>query len=174
MLKYIEISKLDAAKRQLEVAIRLFFNYSDIVAIHTLMAASGEILNDLSKKQNVKLLFDEMFELIKPEYKDEIIKKSREAQNFFKHADNDSDVVYKLTLENTEFLLYFTCINFKKFTDENSPFVDLYLIWFLSKNKKYYLNNVNNIGIKDLLNRLDFSNRQQFLKEVLPILSNPI
>jgi hypothetical protein len=43
------IAKLDAAKRQLTVAIRLFFNHADPVAIHTLAAAAYQILYDLSK-----------------------------------------------------------------------------------------------------------------------------
>jgi hypothetical protein len=42
-VKKLKISKLDAAKRQLEVAIRLYFYFGDPVAIHTLTAAAYNI-----------------------------------------------------------------------------------------------------------------------------------
>ena len=41
------ISKLDAAKRQLEMAIKLYFNDDDPISIHTLASASEEILMKL-------------------------------------------------------------------------------------------------------------------------------
>ena len=46
----IEVSKLDAARRQLETAIRLFFYDGDFVSTHTLAAAAFNVLNDLSRR----------------------------------------------------------------------------------------------------------------------------
>jgi hypothetical protein len=43
----IHISKFDAAKRQLETAIRLWFHSGDPVSVHTLAAASHQLLHDL-------------------------------------------------------------------------------------------------------------------------------
>jgi hypothetical protein len=43
----IKISKLDAARRQLDTAIRLYFMEGDPVSVHTLAAAAFEILKDL-------------------------------------------------------------------------------------------------------------------------------
>jgi hypothetical protein len=51
-MKKIEISKLDAAKRQLKTAINLYFSYGDPVSIHTLASAAREILYDLNKKHS--------------------------------------------------------------------------------------------------------------------------
>jgi len=39
----LKISKLDAAKRQLETAIRLYFNEADPVSVHTLAGAAHTI-----------------------------------------------------------------------------------------------------------------------------------
>ena len=50
MKKKIKISKLDAAKRHLETAIRLYFNYGDPIAIHTLACAAHGILSDLNEE----------------------------------------------------------------------------------------------------------------------------
>jgi hypothetical protein len=46
----IKISKLEAARRQVETAIRIYFANGDPVSIHTLAAASLQILVDLDKK----------------------------------------------------------------------------------------------------------------------------
>ncbi len=47
---FLEISKLDAAKRQLDTAIRLYFCDGDPVSIHTLAAASYNILRDVTEQ----------------------------------------------------------------------------------------------------------------------------
>src|SRR5262245_42997551 len=40
------VSKLDAARRQIRTAIRLFFEDGDTVSIHTLTSAAEELLRD--------------------------------------------------------------------------------------------------------------------------------
>ena len=47
----LQISKLAAAQRQLDAAIRMFFQREDELAIHTLTAAAFQILRDLAKKR---------------------------------------------------------------------------------------------------------------------------
>lgn len=90
--KYIYVSKLDAARRQLEHAIRLYFRHGDVVVIHTLTSAAHQILRDLGKAQGVKsIMHDEGMELIKPERRDEVRKIYAKAENFFKHADRDPE-----------------------------------------------------------------------------------
>jgi len=49
----LHINKLDAAKRQLRAAIRLWFDDGDPVAIHTLAHASHEIIHSLFKKKGL-------------------------------------------------------------------------------------------------------------------------
>ena len=47
----LKVSKLDAAKRQLETAIRLYFSNGDPVSIHTLVAAAYAILHDVTGRK---------------------------------------------------------------------------------------------------------------------------
>jgi hypothetical protein len=51
----IAFTKLDAAKRQINTAIWLWFNGSDIVAVHTLAAAAHRIILDLSGSEGIAL-----------------------------------------------------------------------------------------------------------------------
>jgi hypothetical protein len=44
----LPVSKFDAARRQLETAIRLYFFQGDPISIHTLASAAAQILQDLS------------------------------------------------------------------------------------------------------------------------------
>jgi hypothetical protein len=63
----LKVSKTDAAKRQLETAIRLWFFSADPVSIHTLAAAAHQILHDLGKKRGVPTALRDI-PGIRPEY----------------------------------------------------------------------------------------------------------
>ena len=47
----IHITKIAAAKRQLDAAIRMFFAGEDELAVHTIAAAAFRVLRDLHKKR---------------------------------------------------------------------------------------------------------------------------
>jgi hypothetical protein len=47
----IQISKIAAAQRQLDAAIRIFFQREDELAIHTLAAAAFQILRDVTSQR---------------------------------------------------------------------------------------------------------------------------
>jgi hypothetical protein len=55
--RFLHVTKLDAAKRQVEQALALFFSDGDPVAIHTLLFASVEIIDGLYKRKTKKRLF---------------------------------------------------------------------------------------------------------------------
>ena len=86
----ITISKLVAAKRQLQTAIRLWFSDGDPVAVHTLAFAAYEIIHVISKKNNPyrpTLIFDS--DMIKDEYRSDWNKTIKSTAGFFKHANKD-------------------------------------------------------------------------------------
>ncbi|MDB6117210.1 MAG: hypothetical protein JWO08_991 [Verrucomicrobiaceae bacterium] len=91
-----QVTKLDAARRQLKVAISLWFQSGDEVAIHTLAGAAYQIIHDINTaKKAGTLLFDSP--VFKEEYRKEAINMLKRDVNFFKHADKEPDGV-------TEFL----------------------------------------------------------------------
>ena len=164
---YINVSKLDVAKRQLEIAITLFLTNSDPISIHTLSAAAHEVLNTLLKKQNLgrSFLDENVKRFIRPEKQKEVIDKIREAQNFFKHADKDSDGVYKFHFKLTEFFLWDTCAMYQILIKEKTPLISVFLIWFYSaypnilldeETKTLFLNCQNDLGVNP-------ENRSEFL-----------
>jgi hypothetical protein len=88
----ITVTKLDAAKRQLRTAIRLWFEDEDPVSVHTLAFAAYEIAHVVSKKRNPArrdLIFDTL--KIKEEYRADWNKSIKKQASFFKHAKKDWD-----------------------------------------------------------------------------------
>ena len=52
-MEFQTVSKLDAATRQLHMAIRLYFQDADPLGVHTLAGAAHGILEDLSQKRGL-------------------------------------------------------------------------------------------------------------------------
>lgn len=87
----MELTKTEVATRQLDAAIKIFFDAGDMVSTHTLAAASATVFADILKNRGVRSWRDRMIEG-EPELSEkEVINILRSAQNFFKHADNDPD-----------------------------------------------------------------------------------
>lgn len=57
-VEIVRVNKIEAASRQLDVAIRLLFNGEDIVAVHTLVGAASRLASDLIAKVDSKKSWD--------------------------------------------------------------------------------------------------------------------
>lgn len=85
-----KIKKVDAARRQLDTSIELWFHYGDIVSIHTLACSAYQILHDINEhRKGPELLFNSL--VVKDEYRALAKSYLKKAYNFFKHADKDPD-----------------------------------------------------------------------------------
>lgn len=80
------ISKLDAARRQLDSAISLYFQESDPVVVHTLACAAHQIIHDINKSKGSTDLLYEKFRT-----RGFTTAQINKHYNFFKHADKDPD-----------------------------------------------------------------------------------
>jgi hypothetical protein len=84
------IAKLEAACRQINTAITLWFNNGDAVSIHTLASSAHQIIHDINRHQHGRdLLYDSI--IFKDEYRREAINILKQHYNFFKHAEKDPD-----------------------------------------------------------------------------------
>jgi len=137
----LQVSKLDAARRQLEGAITLYFNWGDSVSIHTLAAASRNVLADLCEHRNIKpwLLLERMVEEhVKPEHQKMLHAKIREAENFFKHADRDPETTLKFNPGSTEFMLLEGTEVYFSLTTELPPLHRAYRGWWMLQNRHMF------------------------------------
>ncbi len=86
-----ELSKLDVARRQLAVAIRLFFDDLDPVSVFTLAANAWEIVDVLCRRQRVQSLSEETAHHLPTDLSLKHDFVNQPYRNFFKHADRDPD-----------------------------------------------------------------------------------
>jgi len=129
---YETVTKLQAAERQLRVAVRLFFERRDLVAVHTLVAAAQGVLRDLGRPRGFKSIF-EGSSLIRPECRNDLGRLFKRAQNFFKHADSDADAQLEFYYEATKFYLLDAALLYNQLTERQFPEITGLLAWFSVK-----------------------------------------
>lgn len=103
----VRLSKIKVAKRQLDCALELWFHDGDEASIHTLLAASYQVISDLNKHR--KTSHDDMYTvgMVRPEFQEEWRRVVRGTANFFKHADKDPEGTLDFfPVTNTMFMLY--------------------------------------------------------------------
>src|ERR1035441_4333065 len=128
----LPITKFDAAKRQLETAIRLWFHSGDPVSIHTLVAAAHQVLHDLNQKSGGRPSMRSGVN-IKPEFKNRYYKSISEAENFFKHADRDPEATHFFKPEGTPFFLMDAIMIYEELTGEGVPIFKVFSMWIVMR-----------------------------------------
>lgn len=134
MKQEFKVSKLDAARRQLETVIRLYFFHCDPVSIHTLTAAAYNVIHDITARRGAEpmLVKDTMLEYVRPEHRKEFLGKISEAENFFKHADRDYEATLDFNPQMSELLIIDACSQYEKLTGEHPPLFVIYRGWFMA------------------------------------------
>lgn len=164
-MKYEEISKLDAAKRQLIVAIRMLFERRDPISVHTLAAASQGILIDLARIKGIKSLLVDA-EMIRPEKRIEVNSKVREAQNYFKHADRDAESQFKYYPEITPLYLFDACRLYEQITDDRFPEAIGFCTWFYMKYPQLLIEGEIKNKLNELMEGIDINDYELVLYSI--------
>ncbi len=129
----MKITKIEAAKNQLNIAIHLFFSDYDLISTHTLSAAARWILYDLAKKENIS----PNLWVIKKWYRQSYEIFIRKAQNFFKHAgerDDSKNTSFDLQEDMTEMLLYEAITLYLALSWELTTHMKLFKSFYFLKN----------------------------------------
>jgi len=135
----VRVTKLEAARRQLETAIDLYFRDGDPVSIHTLCCSAYDVIHVLNKKRNDPLDLNDMMlkdldrllgsNALKKVFHDYL----NAAQNFFKHGNSDANSAETLDTRYTEYLLYEAVQKYSRLVGECPPAMVLYIVWFASR-----------------------------------------
>jgi hypothetical protein len=125
----IVIDKIDAASRQLVCSVDMFFCDGDVVSQHTLISAAHGILYNLAQKKAIAGSIKDS-PLIRREVRKEFSDAINLPQNFFKHANRDSDG--KLTFRyHISYFYLFDAIRLFVLLSENVPYeIKVFLMWF--------------------------------------------
>jgi hypothetical protein len=125
----VTITKLEAARRQLRVAISLWFQGGDEVAVHTLACAAHQIIHDINQKRGGRdLLFDSL--VFRDEYRKEANQWLRADMNFFKHADKDPEGTIEFSPKKTDLFLMMSLMGLEGFGLRHDSTCGAYIVWF--------------------------------------------
>jgi hypothetical protein len=125
------ITKIDVARRQLREAIWLLFYERDAIAIHTLAAASYQVLDDLCKRRGIASIRRSQF--IRQDKQKYWLDSLNKAQNFFKHADKDPEGIHEFCPALTHFFLLDSIFLYVQLTKSAFPEIVIFFMWFILK-----------------------------------------
>ncbi len=147
----IRVNKIDAARRQIDAAIRLLFDNDDPVAIHTLAAAGFRIFRDLSDKRGKRSVWAHFKADIRPEMAKDFWRGLGGPANFFKHADRDADEILDNVDEGiNDVMLYMASLLYRDLEYELTPEMKILNIWILVAHPQF----ISNIEpVKELLEK---------------------
>jgi hypothetical protein len=124
------ISKLDAARRQLETAVNLYFHEGDQVSIHTLACNAHEIVKNINRGKGGSPTIKESWkDNIKPEYVKTFYKKIDAARNFFKHSGKNENESIELAEFYSNMILLDACWTYRRVTNERLPLFATFESW---------------------------------------------
>ena len=126
-----QITKLEAARRQLDCAIELWFMDGDTVSIHTLAAAAYQIIHDLKEHRGEirPLLYDT--DAIKDEYRNQWINTVKRAVNFLKHANKDPDDAIVFSPSQNMLFLMSAAGGIRLLGEQPSYPVTAFMVWMI-------------------------------------------
>lgn len=106
----MRVTKLEAASRQLDTAIRLLFHQGDAVAVHSLAAAAANVFFDVAEEKagvswRTKLRDDSGLPMR------ELVGVLHRSWNFFKHANRDAADVIEFDERDSEHLMFIAVLD---------------------------------------------------------------
>jgi hypothetical protein len=129
------ISKIDAATRQLDLAIRLYFQDGDVIGVHTLCGAAHGILTDLRAQSAASgraapSVTQTAAQRSQRKY---VVKMVHDAVGFLKHANRDPKRMLRFNPRWTDFLLYDAIRIYVRLTGKITHSNIIFLLWVTSK-----------------------------------------
>ncbi len=125
------VTKLDAANRQLNAAIRFLFASGDPIAVHTLALAAANVYSDLVDKHPEVKSWRERIRVDHGMTDAEIRKVLHRAWNFFKHGDRDPDAVLEFDTGEVEYIIFHATLECGEIA-KTSIEMQVFQLWFLA------------------------------------------
>lgn len=159
-LKELAITKLDAARRQLETAITLWFHDADPVSVHTLVMAAHGILRALNKKRGGQSMLGDPSPYIRPGFEKRVADMFVKSSNFFKHGAKDPLTTDYFAPESNQYAILDACQAFMVQAQEERPLMKTFTLYLAFHEPRVF-----NQGFLDSIQQEPFfSNMKQLSK----------
>jgi hypothetical protein len=126
-----EITKREAARREINSAIRMYFSGEDALSIHALAAGAMQLLQDLGKKQGKNLGIELGMQYIYEDRRAEMRAIMRKPQNFVKHSDRpgQENEVLDFRPAALEQFLVIAATSYNELTGQDTPETRTFITW---------------------------------------------
>lgn len=129
-----EITKLDAARRQLLAAIHMHWYCNEPIAVYSLATNVWEICDALSKRAKATTIADHIGDVHGLSFA-EIKKLINAPRNFIKHADRDPDgSIADITHLDCDAIVMTACLDYMAASGRSPAIVGLFVIWYCAIN----------------------------------------
>jgi len=134
----INVNKTEAARRQIDTAIRLLFSGEDPVAIHTLAGAAFRILRDLAGKKTDSYMKKITQAMIKPGMESKFWRQWNTSINFLKHADKDpNSMLENVDEEVNEGILFIASLYYQDLGHRLTPEMITLVGWYTAMHPEF-------------------------------------
>ena len=124
------ISKIEAARRQLNAAIRLFFAAEDPIIVHSLASSAANLYSDLVEQNTAAESWRRRFGNNGERAQREVKTVLNNAWNFFKHADRDATEFLDFDEQESALMLFYATLECGEL-EPTSDEMQLFQLWFL-------------------------------------------
>jgi hypothetical protein len=137
-MSWFVVNKRDAARRQLENAVHMYFDGGDPIVIHTLALAAYGIIEGINNgRRGPKMYFtDEMYRFVSPAKRKSFETAMHNHRNFFKHGCKSPDATLDFNTDVTDVVLFEACDKYIKLTEDFVPSLVAMLVWYCVEGKK--------------------------------------
>lgn len=126
----IQTNKPDAARRQIEAAIRMLFGEEDLLAVHTMIGAGFRILRDLAEQSGESEFHNLIKSLIRPGKERACWEMINRVPSFLKHADKDPDGTLEISEDLIDFLVLLSCLYYESIGHALTTVMRGFVAWF--------------------------------------------
>ena len=135
------ITKIDAAKFQIDTAIRMLFNDDNPISIHTLSMAGFRILRDIAQNKKSPL-YVKIESMIKPEMMGEFWGLIQKYANFLKHADKDPEgSIINFNEEINDSILFLASLYYRDIGFKLTPEMLTITVWYSALHPDFIIEN---------------------------------
>lgn len=134
--------KMDVARREIDLAIRLFFAGEEPIGIHLLAMSAFEILKDIAISRGGSDWLDAFNNCLVPKFKNEAWGVLKAPYNFLKHANRDPDgVLEDVHEEVNDGVLLFAAIHFQSLGNQFTPEMTTFILWYSKIHPEHFKQN---------------------------------
>ena len=171
-LKKLPVTKLDAARRQLETAITLWFHDADPVSVHTLVMAAHGILRALNKKRGGQPMLGDPMPSFRPGFKKLVADTIVKSSNFFKHGAKDPHATDYFAPESNQPVILDACRAYTAEAQEERPLMTTFTLYLAFHEPRVFEQEfIDLVQRQPLFSTAKQFSKRRFFAEFLPDIS---